>query len=90
MIVKRITVGAGSLQEANDVADHNNDIGKDKKDRRIIYVGAGQYKGPAGVEPHFYVAIAETEEAMYEMVGEFLREVPDYLLIDVKEAPAKY
>ena len=64
MIVKRITVGADSRQEANDVADHQNDIGRDQKDRKVVFVGEGQYEGTEECAPLFYVAVAETEEAM--------------------------
>lgn len=88
MIVKRITVGADSRQEANDVADHQNDIGRDQKDRKVVFVGEGQYEGPEECAPLFYVAVAETEEAMKEMVEEFIREVPT-LLVDVGQAPER-
>ena len=88
MIVKRITVGADSRQEANDVADHQNDIGRDQKDRKVVFVGEGQYEGTEECAPLFYVAVAETEEAKKEMVEEFIREVPT-LLVDVGQAPER-
>ena len=88
MIVKRITVGADSRQEANDVAVHQNDIGRDQKDRKVVFVGEGQYEGTEECAPLFYVAVAETEEAMKEMVEEFIREVPT-LLVDVGQAPER-
>ena len=88
MIVKRITVGADSRQEANDVADHQNDIGRDQKDRKVVFVGEGQYEGTEECAPLFYVAVTETEEAMKEMVEEFIREVPT-LLVDVGQAPER-
>lgn len=79
MIVKRITVGVSSRQEANDVADHQNDIGRDQKDRKVVYVGEGLHGTHL-----FYVAIAETEQAMKEMVEEFLDEVP--IVSEVEDA----
>ena len=88
MIVKRITVGADSRQEANDVADHQNDIGRDQKDRKVVFVGEGQYEGTEECAPLFYVAVAETEEAMKEMVEEFIREVPT-LLVGAGPAPER-
>lgn len=88
MIVKRITVAADSRQEANDVSDHQNDIGRDLKDRKVAFVGEGQYEGPKESAPLFYVAVAETEEAMKEMVEEFISEVP-ILLVDVGHAPER-
>lgn len=81
MKVKRISVGISSRQEANDVADHQNDIGREQNDRKVVYVGEG-FNGT----PLYFVAIAETEQAMKEMVEEFLSEVPE-VLIDVAEAP---
>ncbi len=71
MKVKRITVGIRSRQEANDVADHQNDIGRDQEDRKVVYVGEG-----SNGTHLFYVAIAETEQAMKEITEEFLDEVP--------------
>ena len=53
-----------------------------------MFVGEGQYKGPKECAPLFYVAVAETEEAMKEMVEEFIREVPT-LLVDVGQAPER-
>lgn len=81
MNVKRISVGISSRQEANDVADHQNDIGREQNDRKVVYVGEG-FNGT----PLYFVAIAETEQVMKEMVEEFLGEVPE-VLIDVAEAP---
>jgi len=83
MKVKRIFVSTGSRQEANDVADHQNDIGRTQNDRKVVYVG----EGPNGT-PLYFIAIAETEKAMKEIVEEFLSEVP-VVLMDVAEAPEK-
>ena len=59
-----------------------------RKDRKVVFVGEGQYEGTEECAPLFYVAVAETEEAMKEMVEEFIREVPT-LLVDVGQAPRK-
>lgn len=78
--IKRIIVGLDSRQEANDVSDHQNDIGKDTHDRRVIYAGEGNPNDAATPEwaPLIFIAIALTEAAMKEIIDEFYEEVPIY------------
>lgn len=88
MIVKKITVGIESRIEASEVADHQNDLGKDLGDRKVVYIGEGKYSGnecPEEWAPIFFVAIATTEETMKEILSEFYHEVP--ILLDIVDAP---
>lgn len=76
--IKRIIVGIESRQEANDVADHQNDLGKTNHDRRVIFAGDWA--------PLIFIAIATTEAAIKEIAEEFFGEVPILFEVeDVKE-----
>lgn len=86
--IKRIIVGLESRQEANDVADHQNDIGKTNHDRRVIFAGEGDKSKTEVPEwaPLIFIAIATTEAAMKEIREEFFNEVPIVLeCLEAKE-----
>lgn len=76
--IKRIIVGLESKQEANDVADHQNDIGRETKDRRVVFIGNGDPSKTIvpGWAPIIFCAIATTEKAIKEVAEEFFGEVP--------------
>lgn len=86
--IKRIIVGLESRQEANDVADHQNDLGRTNEDRRVIYAGEGDKSKTVvpGWAPLIFIAISTSEKAMKEITEEFFGEVPIVFGIDdVKE-----
>ena len=78
LIVKKIRVGLDSRQEANDVADHQNDIGKDTHDRKVVFAGYEHQDKPTDdwLRPLIFIAIATTEQSMKEIEDEFMEEVP--------------
>ncbi|WP_289763518.1 hypothetical protein [uncultured Duncaniella sp.] len=86
--IKKIIVGLESRQEANDVADHQNDLGRTSKDRRVIFAGEGDKSKTVvpGWAPLIFIAIATTEPAIKEIAEEFFGEVPVLFEVeDVKE-----
>lgn len=86
--IKRIIVGIESRQEANDVADHQNDLGKINHDRRVIFAGEGDKSKTIVPDcaPLIFIAIATTEAAIKEIAEEFFGEVPILFEVeDVKE-----
>lgn len=84
--IKKITVGLESRQEANDVADHQNDIGKDTNDRRIVFAGYGDKSQTLVPDwaPLIFIAVTTTEQAMKEITEEFFGEVP--VVFDIEDA----
>lgn len=82
--IKRIIVGFESRQEANDVADHQNDLGRTNHDRRVIFAGEGKKSGTTDPEldPLIFIAVTTTAAAMTEIVEEFYSEVPIVLNIE--------
>lgn len=71
-------VGIESRQEANDVADHQNDIGRQNHDRRVVFAGEGDKSKMATPEwaPLIFVAVATTKAAIKEIRDEFFSKVP--------------
>lgn len=84
--IKKIIVGLESRQEANDVADHQNDIGKDTNDRRVVFAGYGDKSKTLVPDwaPLIFIAVTTTEKAMKEITEEFFGEVP--IVFDIEEA----
>ncbi len=86
--IKRIIVGVESRQEANDVADHQNDLGRTNQDRRVIFAGEGDQSKTIVPDwtPLIFIAIATTEAAIKEIAEEFFGEVPTLFEVeDVKD-----
>lgn len=86
LIVKKIRVGLDSRQEANDVADHQNDIGKGTQDRKVVFAGYEHQDKPTDnwLRPLIFIALAITEQAMKEITQEFYDEVP--ILFEMEDA----
>lgn len=84
--IKKIIVGLESRQEANDVADHQNDIGKDTNDRRVVFAGHGDKSKTLVPDwaPLIFIAVTTTEKAMKEITEEFFGEVP--IVFDIEDA----
>lgn len=83
--IKKIIVGLESRQEANDVADHQNDLGRTNKDRRVVFAGEGDKSKTVvpGWAPLIFIAISTSEKAMKEITEEFFGEVP--VLFDIED-----
>lgn len=88
--IKKITVGLESRQEANDVADHQNDIGISMKDRRVVFAGYGDKSNTKepGWAPLIFIAVATTAQAIEEISEEFYGEVETVFEIEDAEGRA--
>lgn len=82
--IKRIIVGLESRQEANDVAEHQNYIGKEKNDRRVVFAGEGDKSNTLVPDwaPLIFIAVATTLQAIKEIEEEFYGEVPTVFNIE--------
>lgn len=79
MEYKIFILGKDSYIQADDVADHQNDIGREKNDREIVCIGEdANDKGIEGLRPIRYLARANDKEIMAEIEAEFESEVEIY------------
>lgn len=79
MEYKIFAVGKDSYIQADDVADHHNDIGQNQKDREIVCLGKdAYYTGNEAFQPIRYLAKAKNKEIIAEIESEFESEVEIY------------
>lgn len=72
-------VGKDSYIQADDVADHWNDLGKDSGDAKVICLGEEtDYNGAEGLRPIRYLAITDYPGLMAQIEAEFESEVEIY------------